>query len=218
MKKWQANSFLITVLLYSCSPAKDSFLKDVVLNYSEQGFISTDVFQVHCREPESAAVFEETEKKDQVELKSTNSTDTTDSDSSESNNQQNQTASETGKKSLKLTSAERRAAFLKHCRFEMAKQLAEYKIRYDIHRLQTLESVHNNANINRPVTIEWDARLLKQIDKVYDDFLPGYLISEYNTYGLSEGVYRIHSENLIKKVQKRELPFQVNLSFFSKTQ
>ncbi len=39
---------LCLLFLAACSPSKDSFLRDVALNYNQEGFLTTDIFQVRC--------------------------------------------------------------------------------------------------------------------------------------------------------------------------
>ena len=39
---------IVVVTLVGCSASKTSYLKDVGLNYEYQGFLTTDIFQVHC--------------------------------------------------------------------------------------------------------------------------------------------------------------------------
>ena len=41
-------TFCFLPLFLACSPIKEGYLKDIVVNYSETGFLSEDIFQVYC--------------------------------------------------------------------------------------------------------------------------------------------------------------------------
>ena len=40
--------FLPVLMLSSCSSARSSYLKDTILDYYSRGFLSKNLFQVHC--------------------------------------------------------------------------------------------------------------------------------------------------------------------------
>lgn len=44
---------LLTLALFSCTPARDTVMRDVERNYTSTGFLDTDTFQIRCPlEPE----------------------------------------------------------------------------------------------------------------------------------------------------------------------
>lgn len=158
-------AFLL-ILLTACQPSKNTFLKDVALNYHTQGFLAPNIFQVSCN---SYSKF------------SPEVDDITDV----------------------------RERFLEICRLQLVKRLAEYKIRYDFHIKDKLESNSSTVYTTRFLQITFDYGQLKKLKKTYGDLLPGFLISEKRRADLLIGTYRIKRPELIEIVQNRDLPFKI---------
>lgn len=103
-----------------------------------------------------------------------------------------------------------REEFVAHCRQTAVQKLAEYKIHYEVEKRTQLDRMlYKKKGPTPKVTIHWTPELNTIAAGYYSEFFPGYLIYESENQQVRYAIYRIEKEDLIKIIQKRPPPFEI---------